>query len=96
MHTFLYVEGVGGGISKGRGNILLEPDLVCNYALIKRDVFVHSTDFLSVIVPHSAAPSRISLSEGWAWMESARVCRVAPDFISVAASWMRSAAQNTQ
>ena len=25
---FLYVEGVGGGISKGRGNILLEPDLV--------------------------------------------------------------------
>ena len=61
-----------GGISKGRGNILLEPDLVCNYALIKRDVFVHSTDFLSVKVPHSAAARRISLSEGWAWMVAPR------------------------
>ena len=84
---FLYVEGVdGGGISKGRDNILLEPDLVCNYALIKMDVFVHSTDFLSVLVIHSAALSSISLSEGWAWMESARLCKVTPDFISVAAS----------
>ena len=84
---FLYVEGVGEGeISKGRGNILLEPDLVCNYALIKSDVFVHSTDYLSVLVIHSAALSSISLSEGCAWMESARVCKVAPFFIRVAAS----------
>ena len=84
---FLYVEGVdGGGISKGRDNILLEPDLVCNYALIKMDVFVHSTDFLSVLVIHSAALSSISLSEGCAWMESARWCRVARFLMSTEAS----------
>ena len=47
---FLYVEGVGGGISKGRGNILLEPDLVCNYALIKMDVlFILQTFYLSLL-----------------------------------------------